>query len=287
MNLLQLKYFQTVAKLEHLSKAAAILQVPQPSLTQTIHRLEKELKVPLFDRKGRGMILNTYGKIWLVYVDKIFNDIEEGKTELLATAFGEKHKINIAFRAASMLATDILSEITATFPNANINVSSHLDKCNLSIHCSWSPDREPYQENLLHERIRIALPVSHPLAEKKILSKKDISTLIFVVMTADNPIYNTVNHYLSVLQLKINADMHIENPNMLCSLVAEKGYAAFIPTLTWRNFRAKNVTLHDIENCSMDKYVYLQRRPQDEDNFIINSCKEIIEDYFAQLQKEL
>lgn len=53
MNLLQLKYFQEVARLEHMTKAAESLNVSQPSISNTISRLEKELGVPLFVRQGR------------------------------------------------------------------------------------------------------------------------------------------------------------------------------------------------------------------------------------------
>ena len=45
MELLQLKYFQTVARLEHMTKAAEELHIAQPSLSKTIARLEKDLGV--------------------------------------------------------------------------------------------------------------------------------------------------------------------------------------------------------------------------------------------------
>lgn len=53
MELLQLKYFQTVARTEHMTKAAQELRIAQPALSVTIARLEEELGVPLFDRIGR------------------------------------------------------------------------------------------------------------------------------------------------------------------------------------------------------------------------------------------
>ena len=56
MDLLQLRYFRVVARHEHMTKAAQELFIAQPSLSQTIGRLEKEMGVPLFDRHGR---LNT------------------------------------------------------------------------------------------------------------------------------------------------------------------------------------------------------------------------------------
>lgn len=52
MEILQLKYFQTIARLQHMTKAAEELQIAQPSLSKTIARLESDVGVPLF-RPGR------------------------------------------------------------------------------------------------------------------------------------------------------------------------------------------------------------------------------------------
>lgn len=65
MDLLQLKYFQKVAQLKHLTQAANKLYISQPALSQTIARLEKDIGVPLFNRTGRQINLNEYGRVFL------------------------------------------------------------------------------------------------------------------------------------------------------------------------------------------------------------------------------
>lgn len=72
----QLVQFQKVAQLEHMTKASEELYITQPSLTQSIHRLEKELGIALFDRRGRKIELNEYGKIFLSFVDIALNEYE-------------------------------------------------------------------------------------------------------------------------------------------------------------------------------------------------------------------
>jgi DNA-binding transcriptional LysR family regulator len=56
MELTQLRYFLKVAELQHITRAAEELYIAQPALTQTIHRLENELEVPLFSAKGRNIV---------------------------------------------------------------------------------------------------------------------------------------------------------------------------------------------------------------------------------------
>lgn len=62
MELLQIQYFCTVARLNHMTRAAEELHLSQPTLTASIQRLEKELGVRLFDRSGRNIYLNEYGR---------------------------------------------------------------------------------------------------------------------------------------------------------------------------------------------------------------------------------
>ena len=54
MDFLQLKYFQEVAKHQHLTKAAQALNVSQPALSKTISKLEMRLGYQLFDRTEIG-----------------------------------------------------------------------------------------------------------------------------------------------------------------------------------------------------------------------------------------
>ena len=52
MNLSQLYYFRTLARLQHYTKAAAELFIAQSTLSNAMANLERELGVPLFARKG-------------------------------------------------------------------------------------------------------------------------------------------------------------------------------------------------------------------------------------------
>src|SRR3954468_19469216 len=91
MELLQLKYFQTVAYMEHISKAAKTLNISQPSLSLMIKRLEDEMGTRLFDRKGRNIQLNDSGRILLKHVNTIFSELENAKMEI-ENRYNEEHK---------------------------------------------------------------------------------------------------------------------------------------------------------------------------------------------------
>jgi LysR family transcriptional regulator, transcription activator of glutamate synthase operon len=82
MELLQLKYFQTVARLQHISKAAEELNVSQPSLSIMIARLEEELGAKLFDRVGRNIELNAAGQAFLTRIDAVFCELQSARDEV-------------------------------------------------------------------------------------------------------------------------------------------------------------------------------------------------------------
>ena len=82
MDLLQLKYFSELAKRQHLNKTAQEMLVTPYAISSSLDRLEKELGVKLFDRVGRNIRLNNYGKILQRYVDQVFYALDSAETEI-------------------------------------------------------------------------------------------------------------------------------------------------------------------------------------------------------------
>jgi len=82
MDAKHLIFFKRTAELENMTKAADELLVSQPFLSRVIAELEKELDTELFDRVGRGIKLNSYGKVFYKRVNNIFNEIKDAKKEL-------------------------------------------------------------------------------------------------------------------------------------------------------------------------------------------------------------
>lgn len=82
MNIEQLRYFQLTASFQHMSKAADMLNISQPALGSNIRRLEIELGVPLFDRVGRNIVLNSYGEEFLKSANSIIDIWSEATIKL-------------------------------------------------------------------------------------------------------------------------------------------------------------------------------------------------------------
>ena len=76
MQLSQLMYFITVAEQGSINKAAEKLFVTQPNLSKAIGNLESELKVRIFDRTNKGVMLTEDGKKLYQYARTILNQME-------------------------------------------------------------------------------------------------------------------------------------------------------------------------------------------------------------------
>lgn len=77
MTLTQLNYIIVIAETRSINKAAEQLYVSQPSLTNAVQDLEKELGITLFHRSGRGVTLTNDGAEFLLYAKQLYGQYED------------------------------------------------------------------------------------------------------------------------------------------------------------------------------------------------------------------
>lgn len=175
LELLQLQYFQMVARLEHMTKAAEKLNIAQPALSQSISRLENDLGVPLFDRKGRKIRLNAYGKIYLEKVEIALKALEEGRRELAERAGIEKGSIYMVASTFDRLSRP-LNAYLDKYPDVNFRISqasmekmtSMIDNPDIDFCFTAIPIDRPDIESIpvLTEEVFLGVPPGHRLAER-------------------------------------------------------------------------------------------------------------------------
>lgn len=120
MEILQLKYFQVAARLQNFSQAAEELNITQPSLSITISRLENEMNIKLFNRKGRNVELNESGMILLDRVNKVFCELESAKSEMMDIAEKQSRHISLATTSPWLL-SGILKNYLELHSNIVVN----------------------------------------------------------------------------------------------------------------------------------------------------------------------
>ena len=88
MTLQQLRYITTVADTGTITEAAKKLYISQPSLTNAIHELEKEMGITIFNRTNKGIFISREGEEFLGYARQVLE--AEIEKEALESSYTER-----------------------------------------------------------------------------------------------------------------------------------------------------------------------------------------------------
>jgi DNA-binding transcriptional LysR family regulator len=124
MNLRLVEYFVAVVDHGGITKAANALYIAQPSMSQAIRTLERELGVQLFERSGRGLTLTREGMAFAVSARRILADVEKAKAKMSSARDLIHGRLDVA--AISSLAVDplpqLVSKLRDLHPGIVVNV---------------------------------------------------------------------------------------------------------------------------------------------------------------------
>lgn len=291
MELLQLQYFQVIARIGSISQAAKELHISQPALSQTLKRLEQEVGTPLFDRTGKGLALNVCGEIFQKHVGDIFSSLENAGLEIQAARGRESKKVKLCMMAASMLLPDLYQEIKQADPSVLIHVvqkdGGHLPEQNeLVISSEWEAKERDSCRILLEEEIRLALPDDHPLVRKPAVYRKDLEDEPFISLSSDSSLTKILSRYFSQYDFEPNISACIDNPDIMRKLLASKAGLGFIPVSTWDGFSAGGVVIRRVEDMPMKRVLILSWNPVAHLSSAVQCCRDVILDYFSRFTRD-
>lgn len=182
----QLEYFKVTARFQHMTLAAEELKLSQPALSRAISRLEAELGVPLFDRQGRSIVLNKYGKLFLSHVNRILYEFEESKREIEDIISPDSGEVSLGFLhtlGASSI-PELIKGFSRKYPE--IRFTLHQNNTEVLINqlfsgeiglCMSYPDESLEGVNwtrLWSEELYVIVPSDHRLAGCSTIDLKEI-----------------------------------------------------------------------------------------------------------------
>ena len=175
IELRQLKYFQRVAQLEHITKASLDLCIAQSALSNTIKSVETELGVPLFDRRNRRIYLNANGRILLKCAEQVEQYLEEISQQMSVNQETENTKTSILIKTDSALLPGMFRKYCVKYPKAelkiiiyNKNVEQQRVKYDFMIDSLQPSGDNVSYVPLFDEKMIIAAPSKHPLVGQRV-----------------------------------------------------------------------------------------------------------------------
>lgn len=124
MQLHQLRYFCAVADTRHFTRAAEAVHVAQPSLSQQIKALERELGAELFHRARGHIALTDAGEALLPLARRILADAETARREVQEVAQLRRGRVRLGAPPSlcASLVPDVLRDFHARYPGVELQV---------------------------------------------------------------------------------------------------------------------------------------------------------------------
>lgn len=123
MDLRDLRYFETIAELQHLGRATTRLHRSQPALTSSIRRLEAQCGAALFEKSGRGIRLTEAGKVLQKWAQRVRFDVDDARRELSAIGAGLSGHVRLGIvpTAAQFLLPPVARQLLQEAPGVTLH----------------------------------------------------------------------------------------------------------------------------------------------------------------------
>lgn len=191
----ELRWFVVVAECEHVTAAATRLHVSQSALSRALARVQADVGVPLFDRDGRRLRLNRFGRLYLEHARRALAQLDAGRAELAEeTGASGGGTVTLAFlhTFGTWLVPALLRAFAAVHPQVTLELTQDSASALLTalrdgsadlVLTSPRPDDPAIAwQTLTSEPLRLAVPPGHPLAGRRRVRLAEVAEERFVAM---------------------------------------------------------------------------------------------------------
>ena len=193
MELHQLRYFLSVAETGNFTRASERNHISQPSLSQQIINLEKEVGHKLFHRLGRKAVLTEAGTTFLERARRILFEVENATKELKDhPALDRRITVGAVPTVAPYLVAPLIERCRVTHPNLQVNMREDFrsdltravlgGELDLAVVTMPIRDHRLSVEPLMIEPLLLVVGKSHPLVGRSEITAHDLAEETFVTM---------------------------------------------------------------------------------------------------------
>jgi LysR family transcriptional regulator, nitrogen assimilation regulatory protein len=128
MNLRQIEFFIHVAESGSFSRASAMIGLTQPAISRQVSGLERELRLRLLHRNGRGVVLTDAGQRFLVYARGILHQLEGARHAVTGNEADLTGKVAIGLPPSlgQVLTLPLVKAFRERYPGAELAIMEAL-----------------------------------------------------------------------------------------------------------------------------------------------------------------
>lgn len=128
MELRQLRYFVAIVDHGSLSRAARVLHIAQPALTQQVQQLEEELGAQLLHRSAQGVMSTDAGKTFYEHAQAILKQVEDARSAVAQSSDKPAGTVALGIpqSVSSALALPLLTAVREAYPEITLQLTEEL-----------------------------------------------------------------------------------------------------------------------------------------------------------------
>ena len=238
MELAKLRYFYTVAKHQHVTRAAEEIHIAQPALTKAIKQLEDELSAPLFYKKGRNVYLTECGVYLQKKLEGIFAQIDGIPEEIALVKEGRKRIVKLNVLAASTAVTDAV----IGYKKKNADVVFQLIQNEAETDCDVSLSMRGVgagalpafrEKTVLKESVYLAVPKNSPYGERKSIQLREVKEEGFVHLAGSRLFRAECDKFCAAAGFKPKTSFESDSIVAVRNVIAAHAGVGFWPEYSW------------------------------------------------------
>lgn len=259
MELRQLQYAIQIAAEKNFSRAAEKLHIAQPSLSQQLAKMERELGVLLFQRNTNHVDLTYAGAQFVEKAQRILDMVEQLRQEMEDISQLRKGKLIVGSLpiTGSHILPLVLPVFQEQYPDIEVvlieDTSANLEqltaqgKTDLSMLSLPLIDQTLSCETMLEEEICLAVPPNHPLAKRvtetksNIVPIQELASEPFIVLKKGQGFRQIAIDLCQQAGFSPRIVFESSNIETVQSLVAAGMGVAFVPEMITRSTRGRFV----------------------------------------------
>ena len=289
LSLTDLQYFQRIAELQNMTKAAEELHVAQPALSRSVKNLERELGHPLFERiKGNRIQINEFGLTVYRWTQTILKDIDEMHGELEDISTGGSSRIRFAVCAGSPVIAGFMEDYMKLDPSARFEsvLRPGESEWDLMIHEAIDEIHEEYTVKLMEERILVSMAKDHPLAAKETITIEDLRECSFVMLDQSKNLRKSVDEFLEKVGIIPKIIILADSPHTMHIRTNDGTGVCLMPEYTWPFAGYENTIRKPIADTDVKLSVYLTWNTKEKPNPATVAFGNYLQNHFREIMKD-
>ncbi|MBE7100955.1 MAG: LysR family transcriptional regulator [Clostridiales bacterium] len=267
MELAKLRYFYTVAKYGHVTRAAEAIHIAQPALTKAIKQLEEELGVPLFYKKGRNIFLTVYGEYLRSKLEGVFLQLDSISTEIEILKKETRNTVKLNVLAASTVVTDAVVSYKKKHPEVFFQVIQNETEtdCDISVttdmaDVSLLPAFK--KRRVIAEKIYLAVPKNSKYANYSSISLKEVKEEGFVNLAGSRLFRAVCDRLCAYAGFKPHNSFESDSPVAVRNIIGASAGVGFWPEYSWGSVSADVALIPIVEpECQREIVIGLHESP--------------------------